>query len=101
MSVTYLSVELRRLVATRAEGIREFGSVDWESGEFARFFNPRLDRWPDHFKLVGNRIETLTIIAAVTARILGFNRPERILERQTLQEIGRYPNAVALRRMQA
>jgi hypothetical protein len=65
-----------------------------------RFFNPRCDRWTDHFKLVGNRIEAFTVIGAVTARILGFNETERLLERQTLQAINRYPNPAALRRMQ-
>jgi hypothetical protein len=78
----------------------DVGSIHWESGEFVRFFNPRFDRWTDHFKLIGNRIEALTVIGAVTARILGFNETERLLERQTLQAINRYPNPAALRRMQ-
>jgi hypothetical protein len=78
----------------------DVGSIHWQSGEFVRFFNPRSDRWPDHFKLVENRIETITIIGDVTARILGFNWPERLFERQTLQEINRYPNVAALQRMQ-
>lgn len=146
MSVTYISAELRRLVASRAEQICEYcliaeedtfygcaidhiisekhggpthednlalacvfcnqakgsdiGSIHWESGEFIRFFNPRSDRWADHFKLVGSRIEAITAIGAVTTQILGFNELERILERQTLQAIDRYPNPAALRRMQ-
>lgn len=78
----------------------DVGSIHWETGEFIRFFNPRSDRWTDHFKLIGNRIEALTVIAAVTVRILGFNETERLLERQTLQAINRYPNPAALRRMQ-
>lgn len=78
----------------------DVGSIHWESGEFARFFNPRSDRWADHFKLVGNRIEALTVIGVVTGGILGFNEKERLLERQTLRAINRYPNPAALRRMQ-
>jgi hypothetical protein len=79
----------------------DVGSIHWDSGEFVRFFNPRTDRWADHFVLVGSRIEEATRIGAVTARILAFNSNERLLERQTLQEMNRYPSNAALRRMQA
>ena len=79
----------------------DVGSIDWESGEFVRFFNPRSDRWADHFVLVENRIEKKTAIGAVTARILGFNGSERLLERLTLQEMNRFPSATALKRIRA
>ena len=79
----------------------DVGSIHWESGEFVRFFNPRSDRWADHFALRGNRIEATTAIGAVTARILDFNNAERVVERQTLQGMGRYPSAAALTRMRA
>jgi hypothetical protein len=78
----------------------DVGSIHWESGQFVRFFNPRTDHWADHFMLTESRIEGITEIGAVTARILGFNTGERLLERQTLHEIGRYPSAEASRRMQ-
>ena len=78
----------------------DVGSIHWESGEFVRFFNPRTDRWADHFVLAGNHIEAVTAIGAVTAQILGFNSGERLLERQTLQEMNRYPSSAALKRMQ-
>jgi hypothetical protein len=145
MSITYVSAELRRLVAARAEGLCEYcliaeddtfygcevdhvisekhggptheenlalacaicnwakgsdiGSIEWETGEFIRFFNPRTDRWADHFLLVENRIEKVTPIGAVTARILGLNNSERLLERRTLQEMKRYPSVTAWKRM--
>ncbi|HEX3150786.1 MAG TPA: HNH endonuclease signature motif containing protein [Gemmataceae bacterium] len=79
----------------------DIGSIYWETGDFVRFFHPRTDRWADHFELVGRRIESLSPIGLVTARILGFNTGERILERQSLQSIGRYPSDAAMRRMQA
>ncbi len=77
----------------------DVGSIHWESGQFVRFFNPRTDRWADHFVLAGSRIEGLTAIGAVTARILGFNSGQRILERQTLQRMNRYPSTAASNRM--
>jgi hypothetical protein len=77
----------------------DIGSIHWESGAFVRFFNPRTDRWSDHFVLMGSQIEGLTPIGAVTARILDFNTGERLLERSVLREMGRYPNAAARNRM--
>jgi hypothetical protein len=84
----------------RAKG-SDIGSLHWESGEFVRFFNPRADRWAEHFKLVESQITPLTKIGEVTARILQFNSPERILERRQLHAIGRYPGAAARGRMRA
>lgn len=77
----------------------DIGSIEWETQAFVRFFNPRADRWADHFELVGSRIEGITPIGTVTARILGFNRPETVLERRALQGIGRYPSTTAMKRM--
>jgi hypothetical protein len=77
----------------------DIGSIHWESGTFIRFFNPRTDWWSDHFTLVDYRIEPLTTIGAVTARIFGFNRTERLLERQALARVNRYPAEAARRRM--
>ncbi|MEP0800311.1 HNH endonuclease [Funiculus sociatus] len=77
----------------------ELGSIVWQTGELVRFFNPRRDFWGEHFRLDDNAIQPLTDIGEVTARILDFNNDERILERQELIAIGRYPSASALRRI--
>lgn len=76
----------------------DIGSIS-ESGEFSRFFNPRTDRWADHFQLSGALIQPLTIIGEVTARILQLNHSDRILERQSLIVAGRYPNEAASSRI--
>ncbi|MDM8559496.1 HNH endonuclease signature motif containing protein [Candidatus Parabeggiatoa sp. HSG14] len=77
----------------------DVGSIVLHSGEFSRFFNPRIDQWADHFMLDGAMIVALTDIGRVTAKILDFNNAERLLERQTLQKMGNYPCAAALKRM--
>ncbi|MBI4675418.1 MAG: HNH endonuclease [Chloroflexi bacterium] len=77
----------------------DIGSILSQTGEFIRFFNPRTDRWGDHFQLDGVIIRPITGIGEVTARILGFNDSDRILERQTSVDLGRYPTAAALQRM--
>lgn len=74
----------------RAKGT-DLGSIASETGELVRFFNPRTDDWTEHFRLEGVQIEPLTDIAEVTARILGFNDADRLLEREALQLVGRYP----------
>jgi hypothetical protein len=73
----------------------DIGSIS-ESGEFSRFFNPRRDRWAEHFQLSGVRIEPRTTIGEVTARILQFNHSDQIVEREALNSVGRYPSAAAL-----
>jgi len=74
----------------RAKG-SDIGSIAATSGKFIRLFNPRTDRWEDHFTLNGVIIEAQTPIGEVTAKVLRFNEPDRILERQTIQSVGRYP----------
>lgn len=73
----------------RAKG-SDIGSIAPGGGEFTRFFNPRVDRCADHFRLDGVRIESLSTIREATARIPGFNTTERLFERQVLIEAGRY-----------
>jgi len=142
---SYVSDELRRLVATRADYLCEYclihqddtffgcevdhivslkhsgptqaenlayacsfcnrykgsdiASVSLETSELVRLFNPRADRWADHFRLSGNVIEPITSIGEATARILKFNENEHILEREGLVAIGRYPTEPAAARM--
>ena len=73
----------------------DIASVSGVAGELVRFFNPRIDLWSEHFRLEGSLIEPLTSIGEATARILKFNESERVLERETLIAIGRYPSKPA------
>jgi hypothetical protein len=78
------------MVCNRRKG-SDLGSVLRRTGEPVRFFNPRTDSWEGHFELRGARIEPLTEAGEVTARIFEFNSEERILEREELISLGRYP----------
>lgn len=78
---------------------RDIGSIFWQTADFIRFFNPRIDLWGQHFRLEGAVIMPQTRIGEVTTRMLGFNHSDRILERQTLIAGGRYPTASARTRM--
>lgn len=69
----------------------DLGSISINSKTLIRFFNPRIDTWPEHFRVNSNaEIEHLTEIGEVTVLIFGFNDFERVHERKGLIEIGHY-----------
>ncbi|MBI5385404.1 MAG: HNH endonuclease [Verrucomicrobia bacterium] len=68
-------------------------SLDPLTREIVLLFDPRRDRWAEHFRLDGARIVGLTAKGRTTAFLLQFNAPERIRQRADLQAIGRYPLA--------
>jgi hypothetical protein len=72
----------------------DLASLHPATGELVRLFHPRQDQWEDHFRLVGPTIEPLTPIGAVTARLLRLNTAARIVERQLLQSLARYPRGL-------
>jgi HNH endonuclease len=63
-------------------------SIDPESGAIVELFHPRKDRWADHFRLAAGRIEALTPAGRVTQRLLQFNQPDRVEERELLVVLG-------------
>jgi hypothetical protein len=69
--------------------------------EVIPLFNPRKDRWGDHFHLApdGITILPLTPVGEVTIRVLQLNESSRLLERKALQEKGRYPMPAAKKRL--
>ncbi|NEO52241.1 MAG: HNH endonuclease [Okeania sp. SIO3B5] len=63
-------------------------SIDAETGEIIPLYHPRKDVWLDHFLFKDGRIIPSSTKGRVTVRLLQFNRPERIEERQLLIETG-------------
>lgn len=108
-SDTYLGCEIDHIISVKHGGKTEMdnlayscsfcnrhkgsdvGSVIIGDNEFIRFYNPRIDKWSDHFELDGSFIRPLSNIGEVTCKILIFNSVERIIERESLIEINRYP----------
>jgi hypothetical protein len=93
------NLALACMPCNRAKGT-DIGSLVHD--RFTRFFNPRTDRWFDHFRVAEDdvRIVPMTAIGSATVRILGFNLPERLEERKQLGAIGRYPVPGALLRIE-
>lgn len=66
-------------------------SIDPETGAITPLFNPRTQRWQNHFRLHGAIIEPLTPEGRVTVHLLQLNRPDRVEERRVLMARGHYP----------
>ena len=66
-------------------------SIDSETRQIVPLFNPRTDRWSDHFRAEGPRITPLTPTGRATAALLKFNAPGRLRTREALMQAGRYP----------
>lgn len=75
----------------------DLASIDAASGAIVLLFNPRRDRWTEHFRLENGRIEPLTAIGRATASLLQLNHPLRVEERLLLGATGliRAPEALA------
>jgi len=69
----------------------DFATIDQVTKEIVPLFNPRRQVWDEHFYLEGARIEGKIQIGQGTARLLQFNVPNRVLERQVLMSQGLYP----------
>ena len=69
----------------------DIASRDATTGSLAPLFDPRLQRWRDHFELTEGRIIGLSAIGRVTERLLKFNQPERVEILRLLSQIARYP----------
>jgi hypothetical protein len=66
----------------------DLASIDEDTGAVEPLFHPRRDRWVDHFRILGGRIEPRTAKGRATARLMRFNDPDRIEERELLVASG-------------
>jgi hypothetical protein len=82
----------------RAKG-SNVGSIAERSGIFTRLYNPRVDKWHEHFKLDGSRVVGVSEIGDVTVKTLRLNDDDRLLEREVLYAKNRYPSADAASRI--
>ena len=63
----------------RAKGT-DLAGID-QAGKIVPLFNPRIDRWEEHFRHQGRHIIGVTSKGQATVRVLRFNAPERLDER--------------------
>ncbi|MDB9493077.1 HNH endonuclease signature motif containing protein [Spirulina major CS-329] len=70
----------------------DLGSFDPETGAFSFLFNPRTQQWSEHFRSEQGEIKGLTPAGRTTERLLQFNLPERVKERQFLDSLNQNKN---------
>jgi hypothetical protein len=63
---------------------------DPETGNLVSLFNPRTERWDEHFQIDGAIIIPLTPLGRGTALLLRFNDEQRLLLRRELLRQRRY-----------
>ena len=68
----------------------DIASIDPQTGAVTRLFNPRSDRWRDHFHWKGARVEPLTDIGRATVALLRLNDVQRVAIRGNLIRQSRY-----------
>ena len=58
--------------------------IDPVTGKIVQLFDPRRDRWSDHFRFRGPVIEGVTAVGRTTVRLLAMNDTRRIERRELL-----------------
>jgi 5-methylcytosine-specific restriction endonuclease McrA len=69
----------------------DLSAIDPDSGAVVSLFDPRRQTWTEHFALRGVWIEGRTATGRATVALLQLNAPLRLLARETLAAVGRYP----------
>jgi HNH endonuclease len=69
----------------------DIASIDPDTGNLVALFNPRTQKWNEHFSLSGGLIIALTPVGSATVRILKLNLPARVEAREALARRWRYP----------
>lgn len=69
----------------------DIASLDPLTSELVALFNPRTQKWSEHFQLNGGQIIPLTATGRATERLLKFNLPSRIKLRERRAALGLYP----------
>ena len=65
--------------------------LDPVNRELTRLYNPRQDRWREHFAWQGAVVIGLTAVGRTTIRVLAMNDPAAVAIREDLIADGRFP----------
>lgn len=68
-------------------------AADPETDELVAVYNPRLDRWNEHFRWDGYQVVALTAVGRATVAALDLNHPRRLRIRQAEEMFGLFPPA--------
>lgn len=65
--------------------------IDPQTRQLTPLFNPRRERWPDHFAWRGAELLGISAIGRTTVEVLNMNDPQRVALREWLIEAGMLP----------
>ncbi len=68
----------------------DLGTYLPNSKRLIRLYNPRVDKWENHFLIENGMIIPKTKRGEATVKVLDLNHPDRIILRRLLNTIGRY-----------
>src|SRR5690348_16547117 len=71
--------------------------LDPQTGSLTRLFNPRTDKWSDHFSCTGAFIRGFSSVGRTTVALLAINTPSRLRARKSLIATREFPPASHLR----
>jgi hypothetical protein len=84
------NLALACLACNRRKG-SDLTTIDPVTGIVVPLFNPRVQRWSDHFALAGAIINGLTPIGRGTVFLLALNALDRLIRREMLLAESLYP----------
>jgi len=87
---TFANLALACFDCNRFKG-SDIASIDPITSQLVALFNPRIQRWSDHFQLRGGLIVPLTSVGRVTEKLLQLNLGSRVEIRERLIAIKAYP----------
>ena len=71
----------------------DIASIDPDSDELTRLFDPRTQEWAEHFRIDGGLIKPRTASGRVTELVLRLNLPSRSEIREILAKVRHYPTS--------
>lgn len=69
----------------------DIASIDPQTKLLTPFFNPRKQKWSDHFQLDGPIIKPLSPEGRVLVNVLQLNSDKRLSQRTLMMKLGQYP----------
>jgi hypothetical protein len=66
----------------------DISAYDTETRLLTPLYNPRTDKWSNHFALASDKIIGVTAMGRITVRLLQLNHPDQVALRKALREAG-------------
>lgn len=79
------------IICNRNKG-SDLGTMIGQADDLIRFFNPRKDKWSDHFEVTKSGVlNAKTPIGAATIKVFDLNHADSVSERKFLVAAKKYP----------